>query len=388
MNVFRSHPTTWLEARALAEAGILKVRWDDWLDNAPPAMPPGVDLTDKVEGMMLGLAIGDALGNTTESLNPAERRARHGWIQDYLPNRHVGGRAVGLPSDDSQLAFRTLAHLVELGRLEPQLLSGRLAEPPIFGIGLTTSRWLDAFLAGVPWHRAGAASAGNGALMRIAPIVVPHLQRPSRELWSDALLAAHLTHDDELSNVSCVAMIDALWRAIATQGQVPDRWWLDRWLEVAEALGNGATYPARNGHPPGFVGTIIDLVRDHVEPALAQQLPVDAAGEIWHSGAYLPETVPTVLYILERFGHDPREAILQAVNQTRDNDTVAAIVGAAVGALHGAAALPAEWVGGLSGRLGMDDDDHVFQLLAAAGRRFGHGATPGVEERAGRYRRM
>jgi hypothetical protein len=32
---------------------------------------------------------------------------------------------------------------------------------------------------------------------------------------------------------------------------------------------------------------------------------------------------------------DPEEAILRAVNDTKDNDTVAAIVGAAVGALHG-----------------------------------------------------
>jgi ADP-ribosylglycohydrolase len=43
--------------------------------------------------------------------------------------------------------------------------------------------------------------------------------------------------------------------------------------------------------------------------------------------------VPTVIYILMRHGHDPEEAIVRAVNDTKDNDTVAAIVGAAVGAL-------------------------------------------------------
>lgn len=35
------------------------------------------------------------------------------------------------------------------------------------------------------------------------------------------------------------------------------------------------------------------------------------------------------------------EAIIQTVNDTHDNDTIAAIVGAAVGALHGEGALPA-----------------------------------------------
>ena len=70
-----------------------------------------------------------------------------------------------------------------------------------------------------------------------------------------------------------------------------------------------------------------------------------------------------MLYILSRHGHDPRRAILEAVNNTRDNDTIAAIVGAAVGALHGAHALPQEWVTGLLGRTRATDDHHVFLLL-------------------------
>ena len=107
--------------------------------------------------------------------------------------------------------------------------------------------------------------------------------------------------------------------------------------------------------------------------------------EIWHSGAYLLETVPTVLYILQRFGHDPREAILQAVNHTRDNDTVAAIVGAAVGALHGASALPASWIDDLSGRTAESDDGRIFELLAQAAERFGHGSTARLRARAARH---
>ena len=45
------------------------------LDSQPPALPPGFDF-DRVEGMMLGLAIGDSLGNTSEGLLPAARRRR------------------------------------------------------------------------------------------------------------------------------------------------------------------------------------------------------------------------------------------------------------------------------------------------------------------------
>jgi ADP-ribosylglycohydrolase len=277
-----------------------------------------------------------------------------------------------------------LAHLVQHGQLDPQLLGDALADGQIYGIGQATRQWLQSRRNGKPWQVAGTPSAGNGSLMRIAPVVIPHLMQPVPDLWSDALLAAHVTHDDELSNLSCLALVDLLWCAIGTPPGGARPPWLERSLAIFEDLGTGATYAARNGHPPGFIGTIGELLRQYVKPALQRNLDVAAAGDIWHSGAYLLETVPSVLYILERHGHDPREAIVQAVNHTRDNDTVAAIVGAAVGALHGASALSPAWIDNLSGRTAETDDGRMFMLLAAAGDRFGHGTTPRLAERVRR----
>jgi ADP-ribosylglycohydrolase len=57
---------------------------------------------------------------------------------------------------------------------------------------------------------------------------------------------------------------------------------------------------------------------------------------------------------------------VRAVNDTWDNDTIAAIVGAAVGALHGAAALPRRWVQGLLGKTRGDDDQRVHEVLLRA----------------------
>ncbi len=72
-------------------------------------------------------------------------------------------------------------------------------------------------------------------------------------------------------------------------------------------------------------------------------------------------------------GFDPEEAIVRAVNDTKDNDTVAAIVGAAVGALHGEAALPARWKAGLLGCTRESDDGRVFDLLREARATFWEG---------------
>jgi ADP-ribosylglycohydrolase len=108
----------------------------------------------------------------------------------------------------------------------------------------------------------------------------------------------------------------------------------------------------------------------HYVPQKADSTVLDAS-ELWYSGAYLLETVPTVLHILMRHGGDPEEAIIRAVNDTKDNDSIAAIVGAAVGALHGCARLPDRWKRGLLGRTRESDNGRIFELIDAAVRLFG-----------------
>jgi hypothetical protein len=100
----------------------------------------------------------------------------------------------------------------------------------------------------------------------------------------------------------------------------------------------------------GALWPTLEIVDTEVRRALDEQLSVrDACGR-WYSGAFLLETVPSALYILARHAGNPETAIMRAVNDTKDNDTIAAIVGAAVSALHGRLALPSRWVDGLLGR--------------------------------------
>ena len=50
-------------------------------------MPSSPDLNfDRVEGMFLGLAVGDSVGNTSEGQIPTDLRARYTEINDYLLN--------------------------------------------------------------------------------------------------------------------------------------------------------------------------------------------------------------------------------------------------------------------------------------------------------------
>jgi ADP-ribosylglycohydrolase len=363
---------------AIARLDWLFTRGHILLDRGPifdevpcSASRPGLD--DRVAGMLLGLAVGDSLGNSSESMLPARRFAAHGELRDYLPNRWAGGRAVGVPSDDTQMAFWTLEHLLEQdGVLDPAVLARTFTWRDIYGMGNTVHQFRGRIAAGVPWWQAGPRSAGNGAVMRIAPLLLPHLRAPSPALWADVATGAMLTHKDPASTAACVAFVHLLWECLRVPGARPGAWWVDEFIRVAEPLEGASDYESRNPRAP-FQGRMTAYVARAHDP-LADGRTVREAGEEWYSGAYVLETMVSALHILALHGDDAEEAIVRAVNDTRDNDTIAAIVGAAVGALHGRSALPERWLAGLTGRTGRDDDGKVFKLVELClGQYAGHG---------------
>jgi ADP-ribosylglycohydrolase len=327
--------------------------------------------------MLLGLAIGDALGNTTESLWPRLRQFCVGEIRSYLTNWRAFGRRVGLPSDDTQLTFWTLEQLVEHGQLDVHELVRRFSTRPVFGMGRSVHCFRRNIAAGLAWPEAAARSAGNGALMRIAPVLLPHLSRPSPDLWVDAALAAAITHNDPASIAASVSFVGMLWQLLGMQKAPPADWWADAYVACAKSLEGATRYRARRGclcwRPRAaldqpFEGPIWRFVEERLPAALRNGDSAATVARRWQSSAYLLEAVPTALFILAKHGADPEEAIVRAVNDTYDSDTIGAIVGAAVGALHGEAALPQRWRENLLGRTGAADDGRVFELVAAAER--------------------
>ncbi len=347
----------------LVDDNQIDLRRSPFLSTAPSAHVRPVTW-DRVEGMLLGSAIGDALGNRTESQIPAHRRSRYGELRDYLANRYADNAPVGLPSDDSQLTFWTLEQINADHEVVPEHLARRFSRQRIFGIGSTVRAFLTSFKdRGLPWYASGPHSAGNGALMRVAPLLIPHLNAPSPDLWTDTALAAMITHNDAASTAACVAFVAILWELLGrTYTPSPD-WWPTRYAEIAAGLEGSAAYAPRAGNFMDYNGPMSQYVVQRVREAEVRNLTVFDACETWYSGAYLMETLPCVLYILMRHADDFETSVVRAVNDTRDNDTVAAIVGAALGALHGAAAIPARWRNGLLGRLGADDDGRLFDLL-------------------------
>ena len=216
--------------------------------------------------------------------------------------------------------------------------------------------------AGKPLWDCGQSSAGNGALMRVAAVPAFHLMRPSGSLLPDALLASALTHNDPTSNAACVAFAVMLCELAGMRTAPEPEWWVGRFVQLARPLEGHVRLRSRVPNSK-FAGGLCEFLEAEVTEALRKQVPALEAMEAWHSGAFLLETVPCALLLLATHADSPEAALVRAVNDTRDNDTVAAIVGAAVGALHGEQALPSRWRDNLLGRTMADDDGHLFKLL-------------------------
>jgi ADP-ribosylglycohydrolase len=206
--------------------------------------------------------------------------------------------------------------------------------------------------------------------MRIAPILIPHLKSPSTELWTDAILAAMLTHNDASSVAAGVAFINILWHLLNSRVAPDPIRWLETYVQVAKGLEGDTTYRPRSPHFANYEGPVWRFVYEEVQKAYDADTSILDACNLWHSGAYLIETMPSVVYILMRHGDNLEEAIVRSVNDTKDNDTVAAIVGAAMGALHGKERIPDRWISNLSGRTTNKDDGRVFELIAQAEKTF------------------
>ena len=357
------------------EAGILDMELAPWLFEERPSAPLKDDLEPRVKAMLMGMALGDALGAPTESMVPTERRRVYGFIR----NLGVGtGHAIDtrrhgiLTTDDSQLAFWTVEHLLEDGGYHPRELAARFCGGGrLRGSGYTTRTFLLNIACGLPWYEAGVTNmaASNGALMRIAPVLLPYLAEPSCELWAEVALAASLTHDDSASTAACLAWVAMLLELLGMDEPPKPMWWVERYVTLCRPLERG-TYRPRGGQPADFSGPLWRLVEQEVTPVARGEVDLDDALGRWHSGAYLLETVPCLLAILAALSHEPEAAVLTAVNETKDNDTIASLTATAVGALHGPAAFPERWTDAFDGRLDRERRGRVQALSRKAARNF------------------
>jgi ADP-ribosyl-[dinitrogen reductase] hydrolase len=354
----------------LIDQRIIRLNDSEILHHQPEPLPLDFDI-GKVEGMLLGVAIGDSLGATSEGKSPDERNLLYGEIRDFIPGKRSGNKAIGIPTDDTQLTFWTLKQLISDDGLIPDNLARSFCQHHIVGIGNTVKGFVSNYKdKNKPWYYSGLDSLGNGALMRISSILVPFLRQPHQSIFADAAIDTMLTHNSYANISSCISFIAILWSLLGMKSVPEPIWWVEKYCAITRNLEGNIEYIPRSTNYGDYRGPLWQFTEQVVKNAMQRKLSITEACEEWGSGANLFETVPSVLYILSQYAQDSEEAIIRAVNDTKDNDTIAAIVGAAVGALHGISGIPVRWIKGLTGRTRSSDDGQIFKLILLAKQKF------------------
>lgn len=276
----------------------------------------------RFRGALLGLACGDALGTSVE-FRP---RGSFTPLEDMIGQGMFNLRA-GDWTDDMSMALCLARSLVETGRFDARdqmqryvrwWREGYLSSTgECFDIGITVRTALARFeRSGEPM--AGSldpGSAGNGSLMRLAP--VPMFFAPDRAR------AIHFSAESSRTTHGCVEAVDAcrlfgamLVRALAGA----DR---DDVLAAAEDLAG----------TPALAPAIAAIARAGYRAKAERQ--VKGSGYVVLSlEAALWSFATTTNY---------RDAVLRAANLGEDADTTAAICGQLAGAVYGEDAIPESW---------------------------------------------
>ena len=289
-----------------------------------------MDELERYKGCLLGLACGDAVGTTVE-FRPRGQFA--------LVNDMVGGGPFALKpgqwTDDTSMALCLAVSLLERGGFDPRdqmnryvrwMKEGYLSSTgTCFDIGNTVRTALTRYLAtGEPY--AGSTdphTAGNGSLMRLAPIPMRYAHNVE-QAQEFAAQSSRTTHGAQEAIDAC--RLFAMMLVLALRGEPKDTVLFD------------------------------SITRLHADQPLASEIAKIGVGsyrdknmrDIRGTG-YVVQSFEAALwcfYTTETY----RDAILRATNLGDDADTTAAICGQIAGASYGIGGIPADWLDKLAQR--------------------------------------
>lgn len=279
-------------------------------------------LLNKCLGAIIGLAVGDALGTTLEF----KPRDTYPQLTDMIGGGPFHLRP-GEWTDDTAMALALADSLIRCGVLDELDLMRRFVAwwrhgeysctGSCFDIGITTRTALARFEATGNPHSGSAEpnTAGNGALMRLAPVVLHWFGTNSGDPTKLTELARQqgaVTHAATTSLDACAAFAECIRFAFAASNK-------EEIFEHAASLKFGP----------------------EINYILAGSWRSKSRREIRSSGFVL-HSLEAALWCFAQTGNF-RDAVLLAANLGDDADTTAAITGQLAGAYYGLEQIPSEW---------------------------------------------
>lgn len=303
---------------------------------------------DRALGALLGVAIGDAMGMPTQSLNRDQIRATYGRISDLVAaasNQPVSaGLAAGTITDDTEQSLLLAAHLIERhGAFDENAWALALTawergtrERGIHDLlGPSTKRAIDALARGVPASETGRHGTTNGAAMRITPVGLAMPLHPLKRFVERVEETCRVTHNTGEA-IGAAAAVAAVVSAGVDGASFEDA--IPLAIEAArmgETRGHGTT--------PAHLSSRIEdaLVLARRAPGIAA---VDGIAAKIGTSVAAVESVPMAFAIARLADAEAWQAAVVAANIGGDTDTIGAIACGMCAACAGSAALPQDKV--------------------------------------------
>jgi ADP-ribosylglycohydrolase len=338
-------------------------------------------LEDKFAGCLIGGAIGDGLGTSTEGRTPQEIQVRFGgWVEDFVPP--FGQKADGRHKGDGNISDDTLmvlalcrAYFAKGAQLEAHDMAtyflAEIVDKPIWlpEYGRTMPLVERLFypekylllrlrLASVNPREGGIGNMVNcGAAMYAAPVGLMNAGDPDAAYHRAVnVFSAHqYSYGLEAAAVMAACVAEAV-RPGATVDSIVDT--ALRLAKDGTAKALEAVISAARSAPLDDPSAVQHHLRAAIEPYDTIKGGVQ---EFERAGAFPSqmhaiEELPLALAYLVVAKGDFAKAVLGAVNYGRDSDSIAGMVGAIIGAMVGKKGLPQTWAREIASRNRVDFD--------------------------------
>jgi ADP-ribosyl-[dinitrogen reductase] hydrolase len=282
-----------------------------------------IRLLDKIKGALFGLAIGDALGGTTEFLTKKEIQKKYGMVKEIIGGG-VWSLEKGETTDDTAMTLAVARGVLKnpddpIEAIGEEFLKWYHSNPKDIGniirvvMGLHKGNWFET--AKIAHNQyLGKMSAGNGSLMRCLPVALAY--QDINKVEEITRNQSKMTHYDSLADEACI-------------------------------IYNRIAYHVLHGKE------LKDAIRDEIkgtsyEKALSGEEPA------CQPSGFVGDTMHWVLYwLINRDSY--ADVVVGAANEGYDSDTVAAIAGGLAGLACGYEALPKEYYESLLNKQELDE---------------------------------
>jgi ADP-ribosyl-[dinitrogen reductase] hydrolase len=317
---------------------------------------------DRVVGMFLGIAIGDALFMPVETFSAVKIEGRYGRIKSYLPvpgdHKWFAGRPAGTWTDDTQLTLVVADSLIEKGQIDMNDMAARhvksLEREGDQGFGASTRSAIKRLASGIHWSGSGISTNpkhgyGNGLPMKVAPLgayscspVFENDTKSKKLLVQDIINLALMTHYREMAVQSALAHVSAIRYCLLSS---PSDFLTGEFIgQVCEAASLAHSMEDLISNP-----TKDDLIRrlsslKNID--LAITISKKIINRFGAGSCYVFDSLP---FSYAFFLRNPKsiETLYDVGNAGGDTDTNASIVGGMLGALNGSSIFPTHLMEGL-----------------------------------------